>query len=889
MAVLRQSEPTNLVSRASTPDIRQSSGGAVKQPDVRKFQKDPSTADLLIDAVLPVASQLAGQAWQAQKEDAYLSGVRQAAEQESEEELQSSPFMSDWTKGGFRDTRGRVAQAEYNAKLPGMVQESLTKENPQEAFQQAVSQAQRELTQTYTGMTSKARAAAFAQNATDIATGQALFTKEYAKWGIQQQEKAIQSTFFTRRALLDQSKDDPKAYASASQTFAAGVYTDIWLNDRLPQVNKVELTKQALQYAASTDNVQVYTLLKEQQFDFPGGKSGTIMQQLSFEDQIELDTTQRSAMERTKVIRSADFEDTMARQRAEWSDKDGPGPTITYEALVDQLDMAQAANILGPGKRESILKEYFTASARNAPNDLLAQQYTAGDFPGIVRAGKSEEDALKAYLKANEGQPYQKTVQGLMAIGNNSGMSSAFKKAGELMAPTIAQLGFSEEIDPESAQMAHAFVQGMDEAEKNNPGAYSRTLAGLSSDNQDMLLMLREAQTMTGIADPATAVQWARQKVQEGKNPAAQQARTSHEKYAAKAITELEPASWYELIDKNFGNEAALRPAKGFWFENEDRTAAVTGASKIILAEEYEAVIRTSPFLSQDSITAKAQSAAASRAVPTSSGPVFLPRGQSVHQYFGAPQIADKDYIGAAIDQVVPLESDQRIEWSRSQLPGAPMLYRVMNDDGSTVSSGQIDPKVVGVKVQENLANDAKVASNQIGPGKIMTKGGASVQFNGQNTAGFDAGAMLLLREDIVNSEGVSNTAYKDSAVVEGNRAFGVGISQTGKRFAEPLGRDGLYTQTQINRSFMEASNDAAETASRVMRGVNVTGGDWLRFFGEVAYQSPASARDSDMLARIAINDKAGAETALKATNAYKNSPPERQEAYLKKLRKAMQ
>lgn len=888
MAVLRESQPTNPVNRASTPGILQSSGGAVKQPNVRKFAKETSTADILLDSVVKVGSKLAGQAWEAQKEDAYIDGVRQAAEQDSEEDLQSSPFMSDWTKGGYRDTKGRAAQAEYNAKLPNLVQQSLTKQNPQEAFQQAVSQAQRELTQTYTGMTAKARAAAFAQNATDIATGQALFTKEYAKWGIAQQEKAIQSTFTSRRVLLDQSKDDPKAYASASQTFAAGVYTDIWLNDRLPYANKAELTKQAMQYAASSDNVQVYTLLKEQQFDFPDGKSGTIMQQLSFEDQIELDTAHRKAMERTKVIRAADFEDTIARERAEWADKDGPGPTITYEQITAQLDEAQAAGILGVGKRETILKEFFTAQARNAPNDLLAQQYASGDFPAIVQAGKSEEDALKAYMKASEGQPYQNTVQGLLAIGNNSGMGSAFKKAGELMAPTIGQLGYSETIDPASAQMAHAFVQGMEEAEKTNPGAYSRTMAGLSSENQDMLLMLREAQTITGIADPATAVQWARQRVQEGKNPAAQQARTSHEKYAAKAIQELEPTSWYELIDKNFGNESALRPAKGFWFENEDRTAAITGTSKIVLAEEYEAVIRTSPFLSESSITAKAQAMAANRAVPTSSGPVFLPRGQTVHQYFGAPQIADKDYIGAAVDQVVPLEDGQRIEWSRSQLPGTPMLFRVMNEDGSTAGSGQIDPKVVGVKVQENLDRDALVASNQVGPGKVVSKGGASVQFNGQNTAGFDAGAMLLLREDIVASEGVSQTSYGDGKVVKGNKAFGVGISQTGKRYQEPLGRDGLYTQRQINTSFMEASNDAAETASRTMRAAGVQGSDWLRFFGELSYQSPGSARDKELLARIRINDKAGAEAALKATNAYKNSPPDRQEVYIKKLKKAM-
>jgi hypothetical protein len=201
-----------------------------------------------------------------------------------------------------------------------------------------------------------------------------------------------------------------------------------------------------------------------------------------------------------------------------------------------------------------------------------------------------------------------------------------------------------------------------------------------------------------------------------------------------------------------------------------------------------------------------------------------------------------------------------------------------------------LDSKAVGIKVQENLTKDAETAANHIGPGEVIySKGqGAWVQANGQNTAGFEPGAMLQLRKDIVASEGITTTAYDDGSVVKGNRAFGVGISQTGKRFEEPRGTGGVYTQEQINESFMQASNDAAETASRVMRGVNLNGSDWLRFFGELAYQSPASARDADMLTYIKLGDKDGAELALRSTNAYKNSPPSRQEAYLKKLKKAM-
>jgi hypothetical protein len=889
MAVLRESSPANPVSRATAPDIRQTSGGSVKQPDVRKFLKEPSTADLLLDSVVKVGSQVASQAWEVQKEEAYIDGVRQAAVVESEQDLQSSPFMSDWSTSGFRDTKGRLEQAEYAAAIPTIIAEALTKPDPKVAFQSAIAERQRKLTTTYEGMSRKARAASFAQNATDIQTSQAMFTKEYAKWGIAQEEKSLMSAFTARRSLMDESKDDQKAYAKASESFAAGVYTDIWLNGKLPQANKVELTKQALQFAASTDNVQAYNLLKERQFDFPDGTSGTVMQQLPFEDQLELDKAQRTSMARSKGIRAAAFEDTMARQRAEWSDKNGPGPTISYDQLSAQLDEAQDAGILGVGKRESVLKEYFTAAARNSPNSAMGQAYAAGDFPTVARLGGTEEDGLKAYMKANAGMPYQQQVQALLAIGNNSGMGSAFTKAGELMASTVGQLGYSEEINPEAASTAHAFILALDQAETTNPGAYTRMLGGLSPDNQNMILLMREAQRTGDIADPALAVQWARTKLKDGKGPAATAARTANAKVDAKVVQELDTTSWYELIDSNFGNEAVVRPEKGFWFENTERLATITGQSKIVLAEEHDRVNLLSPFLSDSSRRDKAMAAAAARAVETDSGPVFMPPGQNIHSYFKAPQIADKAYISRAINEILQLEPGQRVEWSTSQIQGAPMLYRVFNEDGAILPSASLDPASIGVRVKENLETDAAVAVGEIGPGKrVSGSGGAYVQFNGQNTAGFAPGSMLKLRDDIVASEGVSGAAYGDGKVVKGNKAFGVGISQTGKRFQAPLGRDGQYMQSQIDNSFMEASNDAAESASRIMRGTGLVGDEWLRFFGELAYQSPASARDTDMLAHIQLGNKDSAEAALRATNAFKNSPASRQEAYLNKLKKAM-
>ena len=164
--------------------------------------------------------------------------------------------------------------------------------------------------------------------------------------------------------------------------------------------------------------------------------------------------------------------------------------------------------------------------------------------------------------------------------------------------------------------------------------------------------------------------------------------------------------------------------------------------------------------------------------------------------------------------------------------------------------------------------------------------GQAHVQFNGTNTVGIDAKSMLALRRDIVDSESVRSKVYTDT---KGYKTFGVGIAQTGTYYQNPNNPDGTYTQSQINDSFMQASNEAAQRASNVMQRHGLSGDKWLRFFGELAYQSPASAMDTNMLSSIMVHDLAGATSALKATAAYKASGERRRKVYLDKLRKAMQ
>lgn len=884
--VLRTSEPIQVQGSRGTPDVQLSSARTVG-PDFAKFASGPSTADRLISTLTKVGTNLASKAFDAHVEEKYLEGVAQVGQVQSEEELQTNPLTSDWVKAGFRDTTGRLkmaeAQAELTAKMP-----ALAKGTPEE-FQAYLAQQRSTLVPHLQGMSRQQRAGTFGQLALDQATATKKYTAARTAYVQKVEQSSIQAAMTVRRENMDLAKSDPAVYADEVNNFTATMYKDIMLNPKLTDSTKQDMLRQAAEYAASSDNVAVYQQMKNQKFQFPDGTEGTLMSRMSFEDQIKVDKAQRQAMDRVKVYRAGEFETTVAQMTAEWQNP-ALGVTQEYSDVVAVLDKARDNGILSPGKRETVLKAYFTAVAKNGIDQGLAVDFANGNVQALFSKNKSQDDGLKAYLKANKGKDLPTTVNELLSIGNNHGMDSALGAAGELMKPAIAQLGYGDDINPENAQMIHNTVNALNTSEASNPGANSKFLSAFNEEGRDMFLYMREAQR-NGIVDPVVAVKYARQQMLDAKNLGGLQ-----DALVARANTEdavvvqdigdrqllgtmsSTVSSWFS---RNAATEKRLGTGRA-WFENEDRTAEVRAAGQIALAQELAVVAKTNPSMSADGRKTKALAALSARVVDTDSGPLIMPRGQTLQGYFGVPPHADQAYVGRAIDELHKPAPGGRVAYNTT--PDGLIMFREFNAQGQVSQAGTINPKDVGRKVQENLDRDATTASGEVGPGIIIRGNGGQVQVNGENTAGAAPAAMLALRQDIVTSEGVRNTAYADS----GGRSFGVGIHTSNPNFQQPLGPDGTYTQQQISQSFLQASDAAANLAAKSMKTVGVQGGSWLRFFGELAYQSPNSARDEDMLAYIAVGDKEGALTALKKTPAYKNSPADRQERYVQKLERAM-
>lgn len=884
--VLRTSEPLNIATPQQAKQVRQSSAGNVA-PDVRKFQqggklRTESTADRILSSLIPAGQKIAEKAFKDEIEEQYLQGVAQAATVQSEDELETNPLTSDWVKAGYRDTAGRLAVSQAQAQL--LVDMPKLAQGTPEQFAQYQTEKRKPLVDQMNGMSKQQRAAMFGQLAMDEAAAGKRYTTARAAWILDQEQKSIQQSMTVRRTNLDAAKGDMQLYTQEVQGFVGAIYKDVWQNPKLTPALQQDMTRQAMEFASSSDNVAVYDAMKNTVVEFPDGKKGTMMSRMSFEDQIKVDKAHRSAMDRVKVTRSADFETWVAASTAAWQDP-SVGATESYEEVDAQIRVAEASGILAPGKRESILKSFFKAKATNLDNGVMAKAYANGDQQAMFSRGKSADDGLKAWLKTNKDQPLPQVVQGLMTIGNNSGMDNALTQAGEFLKPAFAQLGYGEEINPENAKLVTNTLQALSIAEQTNPGAKSKFLQALSSEQQDMALYMGELQK-EGVADPLTVTRMARAKqLQDKQTGGLRQEMVANAKREDAAVVQeigdnqllgsisSTAASWFSA-----DADAKKRMSTGrAWFENADRTAEIRAQGQLALAEELAIIGQATPTMSASSRKSKALAAIAARTVDTDSGPLTMPRGQSLQSYFGVPAYADQKYVGKAIDDMMQPADGNRMAWSVDATNQ--LLFRELNADGRVVKSGIMDPKTVAPFVQKNLDRDAAMQSEQVGPGITMQ----GVQFNGLNTANVEPQHMLALRRDIVQSEGVKDTPYEDA----GGTSFGVGIHQTNNHYEKPpVG--GKYTSAQITNSFMRASNDAAELGQKSMNSIGVSGEKYLRFFGEVAYQSPKSARDPDLLAYISLGDKTGAIKAFMATPAYKNSPSDRQVRYIKKLEQAM-
>lgn len=893
--VTRTSEPMNAQPFQVGQSQQHQLGNAA--PDVNKFLrargsvvKEESTASRILSSLIPAAGKLAEKAFHVGLEEEYLKGVAAVGQVQSEEELETNPITSDWTKAGYRDTVGRLAIAQQQAQLTTDLPQLAT--GTPEAFAEYKSKQRAKLIPQLEGMSRRQRSATFGQLAQDEAGDIQKYTAAHAAYVLAQQEAAINAGITVRRNNLDAAKGNNALYMQEVGNFTSTLYKDVFQNDNLPMGMKVDLIRQAGEYASSSDNVAVYQDMKNRNYQFPDGSTGTLMSRLAMPEQIKLDKAHRTAMTNTKNERAAGWEQYQAKALSDLDNKD-IGPTETYAEIVANHGKAVEAGLSSPGQLKSHLMKFYAATGRETNDTLTMQQYAAGDRGGLHARGISDADANAGWRKGRiaAGVPLHQLAAEELAIGVTTGDPSAIKGAGTSIANAVSRVGYGTEIDAEQATIVASHMDRLDALEKSNPGAYALHLQGMPDEPRAMFLRMRDARNDGGVRDPIQVAERARAAVlAEGSMgdilPARRRAAVAAD---LKAVDSIDDQTLMTAIGQNVRGvfsgaaDTQMAMAQRGWFESDKRMAAVTATSKLVLGEELERRRKLKPNESDGTRYSEALVAVGKRVVPVSNGVIYMPPGATVQDFFKVDTHADAAYVGLAIDQIVVPREGNKMAWEVA--PNGRMMYSEINPAGDVIpnSGGYLEPSQVRAKVDELTATGAQRASNEIGSGITRSKGMSRVTFNGENTAGFAPGAMLSLRNRIIDEEGITNTAYADG---KGTSA-GVAVNTSNTFTEKPDPRTGIYTQDQIDRMFFGASNEAAESAEKSMKSIGVSGDEYMMFFGDLAYQRPVDARDPELLSYIKVGDYEGAAARFRELPTYE-AAPERGARRLATLKQAM-
>lgn len=835
-----------MVDRASTPvDYGVGRGPAVQGTNIGNAQNDPGkfgvaqqgvevdsgVSQNLLNAITSAAGKLTMKQLEMSQQEAYLAGSAAAGRQEEESSLESNIFTKNWATAGFRDTTGRLAQADAEAQTA--VDMAKLREQSPEQFQAYLAERRSKLMPLTEGMSLEARKGMLAQQLTSERAAIKNHGVEHMKWIIDQQAKAVRSTISTSFTGLDQSKANGPAYEDGTNASFAAVYSNAWLNPNLPQDVKLKLVEESMGGALSRDHQKLFEKFRDTPVTLADGSQGTMFDQLPFDSQTKLAGAYRTSRERTVTARSNAWETQSGLMQAQWDDDTVPmQPFSELQAFMDQ---GEQAGLLKPGKRESMSEAWAKANRKKAATAGLAADYSTGNVQGIFGKDKDEGEAWAAWSRQQSvaGTPLPQVIASALAIGQNHGFQTAFKGVGELTKAAVQQLGRNEEGNPTNALMLKTVMQTIHQAEANGrDGAMSSYLSGFDDEAKGKIVGFDERVRM-GI-DPVSA---AREVHQIALQTAGLDSTTRNALAATNAKADVEIMAGIEAktlfgslgldVKSWFSSDATARKALGTdraFFENEERVGNVLAQSRAAMLQELQYTSRTHPYASPAERKSMALSAVAARAIPTASGPLILPKlpaGVTVQSLFGVPTSTMTTTIGKAISQQFPLR-DKSNRMAYNAFDGR-ITITEYNKDSAVVWSQTVDPKSIAGAIadEERKLNDKYQATS--GAGVTLKVGEGQVTFNGETTTSISPTSMLNFRKSLVRDEGVRLTPYTDLAnkvnpkTGKPIQTVGVGVSDTNTYYPAP-GPDGKISQRDLNESFMKATDEAARGAQQVLR-----------------------------------------------------------------------
>lgn len=882
-------------------------GTQYKQPDYTKYEgsagrvktsSDVQVSGLsqLIGAIAPAITKWGQDKIKTSQEETYLAGQAAAAAGKSQDEVQSNIFTKDWATAGWSDTKARLSLADSDAQT-AIDMKKLREQDP-EAMKDYLSNRREGLMPLMQGMSMEARKGMMAQMLMSDQHAIAKHLGEHQKYIIDQQGKAITTSFSVANDAMNSAKTDPVAYEAATNSALANLWSNVWQNPNLPEDSKRTLIEQAAGLALQNNNERMYEKMR----DAKDEHGVSMLDQLPFNSQVALAKAYQGSQKDTATMRNSNYNTQLGLYE---SKLDNPlADPVSWEDHQAMVQQGIGLGVISGDKQAGLAKQWADGQAKKQRNVSAASMYASGDINGMFGIGVSEDEGASAWLATQQrkGIDPATAVSSLAQIGLTTGQPSAFSMVGKLMRSSISAIGTSPDIDPGQLAGVNSVLGVVEQAEKKgNLSARTSFLSSFDDDTKARLLTYWDG-LKQGKSGPVAAADAATAATENATLSSSDKAALAQQQSKANAdlVAQIEPKglfaqAWEKVVPDMFRfqdniNKDKLRASVN-WFEDPERVEAAQAKGKVALLQELNDVSRAHPYMSDDGRKSLALSKVAERTLTTDGGPMILPQGQTVQTFFGIDQSVSPDIVAATLNSMHQAGKGNRTVY---QVGGAGQVqWQEFGPKGELMSGGgTFDPKSIGGAIRAQQDKLTEKYRKTDGDG-IVRKGsdGSQVQFNGNNTLGIGTNVALQIREDLVQMESVRSKPYDDASgkIVNGKRVqtVGVGVSTTND-FYPPVEADGSVAQVNINRSFMQASDRAMKQANEqtVKLPPKMQNQTTMRLFTQLAYQGGNVPKD--LVKAMNEGDRSEAMKQLTNSPQYKMAHGNRREFYTDLMRGIM-
>jgi GH24 family phage-related lysozyme (muramidase) len=640
--------------------------------------------------------------------------------------------------------------------------------------------------------------------------------------------------------------------------------------------------------AIESGDTALWGAMKQLPYDTGDGTTSPLLDRLPYQMQTKLADIARQAQQSSMTDAKMGYLDTLAKVDAAMA----TGQPIDVASTKALLDQGVNNKWITAGAYHASLQSMYIAVDKQKGGAAIIQNYQTSVVGDADLAGKTKKEVRDAWVSQlyRSGKSDDQVIDALIVNGTKVGNVESLELVGASVKPIMQKLSSADAAplnEVENARLSKVLTTLNELTVQNKQGAVAAMLSGMPEEQRVFMETVR-TKVAGGILND-TAIREAGSQLRAASTMSAKDRAALYENQSKDDSTKVQ-----DLVKGGFTSWLGTKFTLGAQGDLRSQlvTQRSTGVMATAMLEEMRSLGVANPGTTADVRFNVAMANVSQRLVPTGDYQMLMPKGVSVQQFFGVDATQSNERVGQALQGIakkIPEFKDKALYFTPG-VDGRVQIDAWSKDRGEegaamfqsfTVEASQVKEELKGMD-----ANLAEKSKRIFGDGKTFTQGAASVTFNGMSSTTVDPNAMYRFRSNLVKSEGVRDTVYKDS---QGNPTAGVGVAN---EFMPKPGPDGKISQQDINLSFAKASDAAANAAVKIQNQTGLRGDKWFMLVGELAYQSgpgfAALPQYQGMLSAIRTGDVATATAALQKTPAYRMSGPERKTHYERLLSTAM-